>query len=117
MKRVWPAVLLALLVLLLAACTPRVWYKPGATSTQRDRDLEACRYEALARFADETPPLAAFRVYVDVPYGTPYELAQRLREAAERAVQSEYRDYKDAFVSAYVEDCMTEKGYVLVEER
>ncbi|WP_457629445.1 hypothetical protein [Oceanithermus sp.] len=54
---------------------------------------------------------------MDAPYGTPYELAQRLREAAERAVQSEYRDYKDAFVSAYVEDCMTEKGYMLVEER
>ncbi|WP_293180967.1 hypothetical protein [Oceanithermus sp.] len=117
MKRAWSAALLALLVLLLAACTPRVWYKPGATSTQRDRDLESCRYEALARFAAEVPPLSAFHVYVDVPYGTPYELAQRVRETAERAVRSEYQDYKDAFVSAYVADCMTEKGYVLVEER
>jgi hypothetical protein len=105
------------LLVLLAACAPRVWYKPGATSTQRDRDLEACRYEALARFTESTPPLSEFRVYVDVPYGTPYELARRVEDAAENAVESEYQDYKSAFVRAYVNDCMEAKGYVLVEER
>ncbi len=107
---------LALLVL-LASCTPRVWYKPGATSAQRDRDAKACRYEALARFTESTPPLAAFRAYVDVPYGTPYELADRVQEAAEDAVRNAYEDYESAFVHRYVSDCMGAKGYTLVERR
>ncbi|HGY09998.1 MAG TPA: hypothetical protein ENK37_08120 [Oceanithermus profundus] len=109
--------LLAAVLLVATACAPRVWYKPGATSSQRDRDLKACRYEALARFTEQTPPLSAFRVYVDVPYGTPYELAVRVEEAAEDAVESEYESYKNAFVRSYVADCMEAKGYTLVEER
>ncbi|WP_456414257.1 hypothetical protein [Oceanithermus profundus] len=108
--------LLALLVL-LAACAPRVWYKPGATSTQRDRDLELCRYEAQARFAEAVPPLGAFRAYVDVPFGTPFELERRVEEAAQDAVRDAYEDYRNAFVRGYVSNCMEAKGYVLVEER
>ena len=108
--------LLALLVL-LTACTPRVWYKPGATRTQRDRDLEDCRYQARASFVQSTPPLSAFRVYVDVPFGTPYELERRVEEAADDAVRDAYRNYESTFVRDYVNDCMKAKGYVLVEER
>ncbi|WP_456445691.1 hypothetical protein [Oceanithermus sp.] len=115
MKRT--ALLLLALLVLLAACAPRVWYKPGATSSQRDRDLEACRYEAQARFAEAVPPLGAFRVYVDVPFGTPYELERRVEDAADDAVRDAYRDYENAFVRAYVNDCMEAKGYALVEER
>lgn len=109
--------LFSALLILLAACTPRVWYKPGATSTQRDRDLQACRYEAEARFAETTPPVDAFRVYVDVPYGTPYELEREVEEAAHSAVQSAYQNYENAFVHDYVTDCMHAKGYVLVKQR
>lgn len=115
MKRT--ALLLLALLVLLAACAPRVWYKPGATSTQRDRDLEACHYEAQARFAGAVPPLGAFRVYVDVPFGTPYELERRVEDATEKAMRDAYEDYRSAFVRDYVNDCMEAKGYVLVEER
>ncbi len=109
--------LIAALALLLASCAPRVWYKPGATSSRRDRDLEACRYEARARFAELTPPLGEFRVYVEIPWDTPRELAVRVRDAAEEAVRREYEDYRDEFTSRYVHDCMTRKGYVLVEQK
>jgi len=105
------------LVLLLVACAPRVWYKPGATSSLRDRDLQACRYEANARFVESTPPLAAFRVYVDIPWGTPAELASRVRSAADEAVRDAYEDYRGEFISSYVHDCMVRKGYVLVEQK
>ncbi len=115
MKRL--VVLLALVLMLLAACAPRVWYRPGATTSMRDRDLEACRYEALARFTEQTPPLSSFRVYVDVPYGTPFELAHRVENAAEEAVRREYEDYQSEFVGGYIHDCMIRKGYVLVEEK
>ena len=109
-------VLLALVLLVLAACTPRVWYKPGATSDQRDRDLRACRYEAQARFAELAPPLSAFNVCVEAPWGTPAELELRIRDAAEEAVRREYDDYRSSFINNYVHDCMTRKGYSLVEK-
>ncbi|WP_287372265.1 hypothetical protein [Oceanithermus sp.] len=105
------------LLTLLVSCAPRVWYKPGATSSERDRDLEVCRYQAQARFAEAVPPLAAFRVYVDVPFGTPYELERRVEEAADDAVRDAYEDYRDTFIRGFVTDCMEAKGYVLVEER
>ncbi|WP_457636592.1 lipoprotein [Oceanithermus sp.] len=113
MKKV---LVLLVLALVLAACAPRVWYKPGATSAMRDRDLQSCRYQAEMVFGQRTPPLSEFRVYVDVPYGTPLELARRVQDAAEEAVRREYEDYRSEFVNGFVHDCMTRKGYVLVEE-
>jgi len=113
MKR---AVILFVALLVLAACTPRVWYKPGATSDRRDRDLRVCHHEAQARFAELAPPLSAFRVCVEAPWGTPADLELRIRDAAEEAVQREYDDYRSGFINDYVHDCMIRKGYLLVEK-
>ncbi len=114
MKKFGP-ILLAL-ILLLSACAPRVWYRPGATSTQRERDLKACRYSALATFTEATPPLSEFHVYVDVPYETPPELARRVEDAAKDAVADAYADYRNTFVRSYINDCMKAKGYTLVKQ-
>ncbi len=114
MKRLTLAVFL--LAALLASCAPRVWYRPGATSSQRDRDLESCRYQARARFVESTPALQEFHVYLDFPIGTPYLLQERLRRAAENAVESEYESYRSEFESEFVRACMKKKGYSLVKE-
>jgi len=114
MKRlVW---LLMAALLLLTACTPRVWYRPGATSEMRDRDLRLCRYQAEQAFAAQTPPLREFRVYVDVPLDAPAELALSVRQAAEEGVRRAYWNYRDGFIDDYVDRCMRRKGYVLVEQ-
>ena len=114
MKKI--AILLLAVVFALAACAPRVWYRPGATSSRRDADLRACRYEGEQLFSQQTPPLTAFRVYVDVPWGTPGELALRVRQAADDAVREAYEDYQREFLSGFVHDCMKRKGYVLVKQ-
>ena len=115
MKKI--VVLLFVLLIALMACAPRVWYKPGATSSQRDLDLRACRYEAEARFAEQVPPLSGFRICVDVPWGTPQELELEVRDVAGEAVRRQYEDYHSDFVSSYIHDCMIRKGYLLVEEK
>lgn len=97
-------------MLLCAACAPTTYSKPDTSQSQRERDLEACNLEGAARATEALPRAEDYRVDSAFESG-PYELETRMRFAAQDAAESEYREYLDEQIRAYLTPCMQRKGY------
>ncbi len=76
---------------LCAACAPTTYSKPDTSQSQRERDLEACNLEGVARATETLPRAEDYRVDVSAFESGPYELETRMRFAAQDASESEYR--------------------------
>lgn len=108
MKRAW---LLVGVLVLLSACAPTTYSRPGTGQSQAERDAEACRFEGMAYYTERLPRAEDYDVAVETFGNVPSDLRFDLERAAERAVRSEHESYFERQVNRYIPDCMSAKGY------